>query len=250
MKHLLKLGRTVAACVAMIGLLGMFPLPSTGAIAVNEALSLQMRGDVDQNSSINTTDARKILQYVARKTVTPFSSAAADYDDNGKINTTDARLVLRFAAGFLWDPPHPAGASMAKWGTPPEGAAVAYVCAELIPNTHVWDYSGSYALVAQTATEWATLKAAYGFSANYDDAFFNDNLLVVADVFHGSTNTTLAVGGLTVSGNALQLLCTTYHPNPDDTGLSRGRAVLEVPRAAVNGVTSVELYIKGVIVDR
>lgn len=249
MKHLLKGCRTVAACVAMIGLLGMFPLPSTGAVAVNEALSLQMRGDVDQNGSINTTDARKILQHVARKTVTPFSSAAADYDDNGKINTTDARLVLRFAAGFSGSRPRPSGESMAKWGTPPEGTAVTYTCAELIPNTSAGG-SGSYALVAQTPAEWATLKAAYNFTSSYNDAFFNDNLLVVADVFLSSTNTTLAVSGLTVSSNTMQLLCTTYHPNPDSTDIARGFAVLEVPRAAVNGVTSVELYIKGVIVDR
>lgn len=59
-------------------------------------------GDVDKNGKINTTDARKLLQYAAGIiTADALDIEAADVNADGKINTTDARGILRFAAGLI-----------------------------------------------------------------------------------------------------------------------------------------------------
>lgn len=59
-------------------------------------------GDVDSNGKVNTTDARKILQFAAE---TIGSSAldlsCADVDGDGKVNTTDARKILQYTAGLI-----------------------------------------------------------------------------------------------------------------------------------------------------
>lgn len=57
-----------------------------------------MRGDVNENGNVDTTDARLILQYVDSMTLSGFNSAVADFDGDGYITETDANLTLANAA--------------------------------------------------------------------------------------------------------------------------------------------------------
>lgn len=59
-----------------------------------------LRGDVNGDRRIDTTDARLTLQYAVGKI--PFSAKElyfADYNEDGKVDTTDARLILQEAVG-------------------------------------------------------------------------------------------------------------------------------------------------------
>jgi len=58
-------------------------------------------GDVDGNGTIDSTDARLILQYAVGKIHTLQVQNAADVDGSGKIDSTDARLVLQYAVGKI-----------------------------------------------------------------------------------------------------------------------------------------------------
>lgn len=71
---------------------------STYAIVKSDA-PLSVLGDVDGDGSINSTDARLILQYYAKKiNESQLNIAVADVDGDGSINSTDARLILQLYA--------------------------------------------------------------------------------------------------------------------------------------------------------
>ncbi len=53
-------------------------------------------GDVNGNGTIDSTDARLVLQYTVGKVSALEVSAAADVDGNGSIDSTDARLILQY----------------------------------------------------------------------------------------------------------------------------------------------------------
>lgn len=60
------------------------------------------KGDADGNGKVNTTDARKLLQYAAGVIEDDaIDFAVSDVDGNGKMNTTDARKILQYAAGII-----------------------------------------------------------------------------------------------------------------------------------------------------
>lgn len=63
-----------------------------------KALTLStVKGDVDGNGVVNTTDARMALQAAVKKiTLTSSQEAAADVDGKPGITATDARLILQF----------------------------------------------------------------------------------------------------------------------------------------------------------
>lgn len=59
-------------------------------------------GDVDENGKVNTSDARRLLQYAAGVIdETALDLRVADVDGNDKYNTSDARCILQKAAGLL-----------------------------------------------------------------------------------------------------------------------------------------------------
>lgn len=61
-----------------------------------------MRGDANGDGRVNTTDARRVLQFAADmldEEEFPFTDA--DVNEDGKVNTTDARLILQYAAGMI-----------------------------------------------------------------------------------------------------------------------------------------------------
>lgn len=58
-----------------------------------------IKGDVNGDGKVNTLDAVKILQYVAKKIVlTSKQSLVADVNGDGKINTLDAVKILQYVA--------------------------------------------------------------------------------------------------------------------------------------------------------
>ncbi len=54
-------------------------------------------GDVDGNGTVNSTDARLVLQYAVKKIAALPNAGVADVDGNGDVNSTDARLILQYA---------------------------------------------------------------------------------------------------------------------------------------------------------
>jgi len=55
-------------------------------------------GDVDGNGTVNSTDARLVLQYAVKKIgSTALDLGSADVNGDGKVDSTDARLVLQYA---------------------------------------------------------------------------------------------------------------------------------------------------------
>lgn len=65
------------------------------------AATTVLLGDVDENGAVNTTDARRILQYAAQHIGGgELTLATADVNEDGLVNTTDARFALQIAAGM------------------------------------------------------------------------------------------------------------------------------------------------------
>ncbi len=63
---------------------------------------LTVAGNVDGNGTIDSTDARLVLQLAVGKIdADAIDQAAADVDGNGKVDSTDARLILQFAVGKI-----------------------------------------------------------------------------------------------------------------------------------------------------
>ncbi len=63
-------------------------------------------GDVDYDGKVDSTDARLILQYYAKKIgSSAINLSAADVDGNGTVDSTDARLILQYYAKKIADFP-------------------------------------------------------------------------------------------------------------------------------------------------
>ncbi len=60
-------------------------------------LAVTLRGDVDGNGKVDSTDARLVLQYAVKKIATLPNANVADVDGNGNVDSTDARLILQYA---------------------------------------------------------------------------------------------------------------------------------------------------------
>ncbi len=61
-----------------------------------------IRGDVDGDGWINTTDARLTLQFAVDKlSLSEKEQAFADVNGDGNVDTTDARLILQYAVGKI-----------------------------------------------------------------------------------------------------------------------------------------------------
>ena len=240
--------------LAAIGLLFCLLAAPTGAApAYNRALALRIRGDVDGNGTVTTTDARMILQYAAGKSMPDtFDRTAADYEYNGRADTTDARLTLQYAAGKQETLPRPMPTEVGWFGEKKiDGESVPCVIGETIPNNMLRYFSLEYnaynsdptdVFAAQTPEEWAILKALAGFTVDYDEAFFADWMLVVASVYLGSTNSTYTAEGLIRGNGVLQVIGTCHHPSPDDQSVARGYAVIEVSRQETEGVTALSIH--------
>ena len=77
-------------------------LTQLGVYAVAElAVADPQPGDANGDGTINTRDARLIMQYIAGMiSKEDLSLVAADFNDDGKINIRDARLLLQNIAGL------------------------------------------------------------------------------------------------------------------------------------------------------
>ena len=88
MKKLIRLAACLAA-VAWLTVCGM------GVFAVSPPVQYRY-GDVDNDWTITTTDARIVLQCAVGKIET---RSLGDVDGDGKVTTTDARMILQAAVG-------------------------------------------------------------------------------------------------------------------------------------------------------
>lgn len=67
--------------------------------SANTDYTVIVKGDVNADGKITTSDARTVLRIAARlETADEFKTYAADIDSNGKVSPSEARKVLRFAA--------------------------------------------------------------------------------------------------------------------------------------------------------
>jgi hypothetical protein len=93
MKRGLSLVLTMALLLATFVGIGVAPAAVTAASAF---------GDVDGNNTIDSTDARLVLQYAVGKIdATALNTAVADVDGSGTVDSTDARLILQKAVGKI-----------------------------------------------------------------------------------------------------------------------------------------------------
>lgn len=59
-------------------------------------VTCQMRGDINNDGRVDTTDSRLALQYaVGSITLTPAQLKAADFNGDGVVDTTDSRLIMQ-----------------------------------------------------------------------------------------------------------------------------------------------------------
>ena len=71
---------------------------TVGAENVTQDVTLYLWGDADGNGTINTSDARIVLQSaVGKVTLTEEQSLCTDVDGSGAIDSTDARYILQYA---------------------------------------------------------------------------------------------------------------------------------------------------------
>lgn len=69
---------------------------------VTIASAENIRGDVDGNGTVDSTDARLLLQYAVGKVdASAIDLAAADVDGSGTADSTDARWILQYAVGKI-----------------------------------------------------------------------------------------------------------------------------------------------------
>lgn len=76
-------------------------IAATVYIQVNEAPEIKL-GDVDGSGTVNSTDARSILNFVSGN-VTPSEDqlAAADINGDGDVTSTDARRIMLYISGHI-----------------------------------------------------------------------------------------------------------------------------------------------------
>ena len=83
--------RVLAILLTMALLCGMIPL---GTVVAETGLL----GDVDGNGTVDSTDARLVLQYAVGKIgETAITMTAADVNGDNAVDSTDARLILQYA---------------------------------------------------------------------------------------------------------------------------------------------------------
>lgn len=74
----------------------------TAVMGVSAEEVLLKLGDTDQNGTVNTTDARLVLQFAAEMIeLDPLVQTVSDVNADDITNTTDARLILQYAAGVI-----------------------------------------------------------------------------------------------------------------------------------------------------
>lgn len=124
----------------------------SGATLSTSAAPTLLLGDTNQSGTVNTTDARLVLQYAAEKTELDATALVlADVDGSGIVNTSDARQILQYAAEKIST--FPAGVASAE----DVRASVALV--EEFMSIYVAAYTPESVAVLQEALDHATATA-------------------------------------------------------------------------------------------
>ena len=62
--------------------------------------SAALRGDVDGNGKVNSSDALRVLQYAVGQ-IASIPTAKADVNSDGKVNSSDALIILQISVGLI-----------------------------------------------------------------------------------------------------------------------------------------------------
>lgn len=75
----------------------------TAVVNVEATRKEVLKGDLDGDGTINSTDAVAMQKYLAGNVMDGFIKEAADLDGDGEVTTTDAVLLMKYLAGYEVD---------------------------------------------------------------------------------------------------------------------------------------------------
>lgn len=229
--------------------LTLLPLSVMAESTYNDALRLELRGDADGSGDITTTDARLMLQYaVGKVTEAEVNTRLADVDGDGAITSTDARLALQHAAGKDDVLLSPCSLPYTKLDTPPDGEPVPFTAEEitgpliapgdvLLANIDPRE-DGRFDrfVVVQTAEEWARLTGWHPLAPACDEAFFEENALLLCQVNMDDYGYVLQVEAVTQNGTTLACHLITHRlPIMAAEAEYWARGVVAIPKTALVG---------------
>ncbi|MBO5797666.1 MAG: dockerin type I repeat-containing protein [Clostridia bacterium] len=248
MKHMdmciQKVFKTVVAICVLISV--FFGVVVSADVSYNETLRLHMTGDVDEDSTITSTDARLILQHVVGKIPKDaLNITLADVDGDGDVTSTDARLALQFFAEKETVITCPPALPHTRVDTASGGEAVPFEVVYMGEATNAYPAgtANEYLFLAQNAEEWRYLRTVYGLSETYDDAYFNEYALLLVDAWMSNLQQQLEVSSITKIGTTCQLYLHRYNERPDHSPMRyRMVAVIALPKAALETVADMVVY--------
>lgn len=237
----MKQRRLLAAVLSVVLLLSL-PLAVSAAREPNAALALQFKGDVNGDGTIDTTDARLILQHTMGKETGDFDTGAANVNGDWYVNTTDARLVLQYAVGqpvtlYPQHLPYHELTYLPQTSEP--------INATLRETGDGWENGGRDRYrpsVAQSVAEWTQLNAAYGFASTYNNTFFTQNAVLALNVFMPSINQEISACRLFRSGNTLQIALEAIGPFVQADAAYWVTVLVELPREALADVDTLAVH--------
>lgn len=229
--------------------LTLLPFSTLAEGTHNDTLRLELQGDVDSSGDITTTDARLILQYaVGKVTEADVNARLADVDGDGTITSTDARLALQHTVGKDGVLLSPCSLPYTKSEAAPAGEPVPFtvgqitgpliapgdvLLADIDPRENGRD--DRFVLV-QTAEEWAQLTGWHPLAPACEEAFFEENALLLCQVLMYDYGCELQVEAITRNGTTLECHLITHRlPIMAAEAEYWARGVVEIPQSALAG---------------
>jgi len=233
-----------------------------------------LKGDVDGNGAVNTSDVRMILQsMVGKSTLTEDQKLRADVNNDGMIDTTDARMILQYIVGKIdtLEPttedttmatedtittettettatqpdlgPHLSQYLVKEVNAMPEGTDVPINHTENLGNVPGWDPSAAAIVTSVDELQNCGITFSDELMQKYDTAFFEDNALLLMAMPVGHANVNHQIDSLIRTGDDLCLNTTIYWTEGEDmTVRVTWRFAFEVNKADVAGVGTVNRY--------
>lgn len=243
-------------CCVLLACILLLPFTVTAESSCNDALRLQLQGDVDSSGDITTTDARLMLQYaVGKVTEADVNTRLADVDGDGAVTTTDARLALQYTVGKENVVLAPEALPQTKLEVAPAGEPVAFTLitatdafffdqtALYRPHTLPGILSGGERrdtpriVLIQTAEEWARVPLWHPLAPACDAAFFEENALLLCQVNMNDYGYELQVEAITQNGTTLECHFITHRlPILAAEAEYPAFGVIAIPKTALAGV--------------
>ena len=230
----MKLGkRLLSAALSAILLLSAMAPASAAEPALGDGddstAETALIGDVNVDGTVDTTDARLVLQHAVGKSVLKEEEQMmADVNGDGWVNTTDARLILQYAVGKI-----------EAFPTPFEGEVDFRVLEYTI---ELGDQSPEYQFyIARSVEEFTYIREqvnSISETSNLDELFFKDRAAIVLQHSFSVTGPRSAVDRMIVNRNHLTIYTTTGSPNKVSDAPSREILLLSVNRKDVENILS------------